>query len=825
MKRPLVWIALLYASGVLAGEYVPLPLIPLFATTFALVVVAIIWARARHCLLYPLLVMVGLLSLTLSKSVLYRDDLRNLLPSEPALATLRGKLHETPAIRSYDDGRNLTWRSTVQIDVSEARLHNGPWQSAHGRIVASTTGQLIDFFAGQIVEIEGVAAPPKPAIAEGLFDYRGYLARVGIYYHLNVTSEKDWKLIQSPRRPPMADRFREWARKALAMGLPEEDEALRLEYALTLGWRPALTEEVAEPFIRAATYHIFAVDGLRMAIIFGIFFQLFRFCRVPRPAIGLMLLPLIWGYVALTGWPASAIRATVMLTIVILSWVLRRPMDLLNSLFGAAIIILVWEPQQLFQSGFQLSFCVVLCIILLMPVLEKITERIFAPDPFLPPELRTRWHPVIVVPMKFVWETLLVSFAAWIGSLPLTAYYFNIVSPVSTPANLLAVPLCMLVLISNLSSLLLAGWFPAAAIIFNHAGWWLMTLISVSSEWFARWPRAYAYVPAPGLFTSLLFYAIFLAAVTGWIFRKQFRIYKLTALTVALTVWTALWLESRGTSRITILPLNDSSAVFVDAPGSSNDLLLNCGTAFASQLTLKPFLRAQGVNRLSNLGLTHGAAHTVGGAPLINTLFAPEKIWTSPLPTRSSPYRRFLDELNRSPEKHSIAARGLTACSWTVLHPDETDRFTRADDGAMVLAGTIEKTRILLLSELGRAGQNSLLGRPPDLKADIVIAGMPSKGEPLSSQLLDAIQPKVIILTDSELPVNRRASQKLCDRLEQQKVPVLYLRKTGAISLELHQGDWELRTMSGQRLRGKELKNRASLPPTPIPQEAANSES
>src|SRR5262249_41403540 len=154
----------------------------------------------------------------------------------------------------------------------------------------------------------------------------------------------------SPSRPPLADRFRLWARRALASGLSIEDESLRLEWALTLGWKTALTEEVSEPFVRAATYHIFAVDGLRMAIVFGIFFGLFRALCLPRPVCGMLLVPLIWFYVALTGWPASAIRATVMLTIVIVGWALKRPSDLLNSLLAAALIILIWQPQQIFQA-------------------------------------------------------------------------------------------------------------------------------------------------------------------------------------------------------------------------------------------------------------------------------------------------------------------------------------------------------------------------------------------------------------------------------------------------------------------------------------------
>src|SRR5205085_5116185 len=181
--------------------------------------------------------------------------------------------------------------------------------------------------------------------------------------------------------------------------------------ALTLGWKPALTEEVSEPFVRAATYHIFAVDGLRMAIIFGIFFGLLRAISVPRAVCGLVLIPLIWFYTALTGWPASAIRATVMLSVIVFGWLLKRPSDLINSLFAAALIILIWQPQQLFQAGFQLSFFVVLCIVLAMPVIHAGWERLWAPDPLLPESLHPRWRKVMRGPGRFVSDILLTSLA------------------------------------------------------------------------------------------------------------------------------------------------------------------------------------------------------------------------------------------------------------------------------------------------------------------------------------------------------------------------------------------------------------------------------
>src|SRR5207247_8918344 len=100
------------------------------------------------------------------------------------------------------------------------------------------------------------------------------------------------------------------------------------------------------------------------------FFGLLRAFGLTRATCGLLILPLIWFYTGLTGWPASAIRASIMLTVVVVGWALKRPSDLINSLFAAALIILIWQPQQLFQAGFQLSFFVVLCIILTLPALH-----------------------------------------------------------------------------------------------------------------------------------------------------------------------------------------------------------------------------------------------------------------------------------------------------------------------------------------------------------------------------------------------------------------------------------------------------------------------
>ena len=85
--------------------------------------------------------------------------------------------------------------------------------------------------------------------------------------------------------------------------------------------------------------------------------------------------------------------------------------------------------------------------------------------------------------------------------------------------------------------------------------------------------------------------------------------------------------------------------------------------------------------------------------------------------------------------------------------------------------------------------------RSPDLRADIVVTGLPEQGEALCDGLLAAIQPRLIIVADSEFPATKRASPALRVRLAEHAVPVIYMRYAGAVTLSIRPGGLEIRTM------------------------------
>jgi competence protein ComEC len=551
---------------------------------------------------------------------------------------------------------------------------------------------------------------------------------------------------------------------------------------------------------------------LRIALISGMLVALLRVSRVSRAWCGIVAIPAIWFYTAATGWESSAIRASVMMTIVLGGWSLKRPGDTINSLAAAAFIILLWEPRQLFEAGFQLSFFVVLVIALMLPPLNRLSDRILQTDPLLPDELLPRWRHALIATLRMFSRYMALSIAAWVGSIPLSAAYFHLFSPVSPLANIVAVPLGTLALMGNLGALVCGAWFPWATELFNHSAWFFMSAMTAVSEWSTKIPGAFFYVPAPSWPAIAIYYAVLIGGLSGWLFAPQRRIWSAAALILLAAGCLWHWQATRGEIKLTVLPLNGGHAVFADAAGRKNDWLVDCGDEKAVESILKPFLRAQGVNRVSRLVLTHGDVQNNGGAELLNQLFGVGELYTSPVHFRSAVYQKMVAEFEKPPARHRIISRGEAAGCWQVLHPAAGDDFDRADNAALVLPGNLNGARILLLSDLGRKGQSALLARTNDLRADVVVAGLTDDGEPLCDAVLDAVQPMIIIVTDSPFPATRRAGRELKERLGARNVPVIYTRTAGAVTLVAQTDGWELRTMQG-RIMSVRTGSRPSLPP------------
>ena len=814
-KFPLLRPAIAIALGILIASWLSLNWQLGFAAAGLLGVASLFWTVKRALLVPAFWFFIGASLFTYRYEARDSNDLRRIVGDQPELVTIVGTLSDDPERRVLEQDRRTRYRTTARVTIRELR-RGETLVPAIGDVAVTTTGFTPDdFVAGSKVEIEGLLARPQGPLAPGLFDFEQYLKWQRIFFVLRTETTNDWKLMAPAKGWGAAAFYRgfnNWAQRTLQRGIPT-DENTRLLWAMVLGWRPGLTNEISEPFQRTGTLHIFAISGLHIAMIAAMLVKALRLLRLSRNWAGAIAIPVIWFYTGATGWQASAIRSTIMSSVIIVGWMLKRPNNLLNSLAASAVLIFLWQPEQLFQIGFQLSFILLLSFALwpgLSPyapwpdptkylgqaepeeferkpklnrwsiLLAKIFESVTGRDPMLPAELRPRWRQRLDKPVMWLLNAVNISLASLVGSLPVIANYFHLVSFSSVVANLVIVPVSGVALACSLASLVFS-WLPYASEALNWVSWatmWFMV-------WFCRalehisW--TYDYVKAPGAAVIIAYYVGATAALKG-----QLRI-ALAAFVIVAAL--PLWRETTEHS-VTVLP--GSGVVFIDAPWWKNDLLIDCGREREVATIVKPFLRGHGVDRLPAVLLTHGDVDHVEGYRRVAQDFDPVITYTSGARSRSPKYRDILRSLDATPGKRRVVSAGDVIAGWRVLHPPAGADFSRADDEAIVLSNR----EVTLLSDLGRLGQQSLIANGQELKSDIVVSGIPNDGQALRPELMELLQPKVVIVAGSDAK-----TQRVLRDLRGRLTNVVTTIDERAVTITMRRRQLQVDTMSGKHLK------------------------
>ncbi len=307
---------------------------------------------------------------------------------------------------------------------------------------------------------------------------------------------------------------------------------LALISALTLGQKNLMDDTQRESYAAAGVSHILAVSGMHVGIICQLLSSLLFWMRGHRVLFVvkyLILTVLLWVYACLTGFSASVLRAVIMFTVSALGICLQRRAYAWNSLGFAASIMLLFNPDYLYQLGFQLSFIAVVAILSLHPYFQKqfslpensgLQNMMTSSTPYnqgnesvagsipLRSGASQRNHPFHVSSFlrrlfqktgSYGKDLFCLSLAAQIGTAPLSVYCFHEFPNYFWLSNLFLVPLSLLLTYLGVALLMLADLMP-----FGVA---LSALLNAALDAFmgiAAWISSLPWAQAKGLYPSFL---------------------------------------------------------------------------------------------------------------------------------------------------------------------------------------------------------------------------------------------------------------------------------------------------------------------------------
>lgn len=348
-------------------------------------------------------------------------------------------------------------------------------------------------YPGQMVELKGTVEKIESSGETDKSSFGDYLAKKGCFAKFRTR----WVEFLPDQEPPRWAIWRLRQRIVTAQGRWLGEPAGNLLSAMTLGRKAVnLPFDVRDSFIKAGLAHTLAASGFHVSLILGLVLGGLRTQPPKTRAIAGTLTLLM--YVGLTGLQPSVVRASVMGLGALIGLASEQKVKPLGCLLMAVNLILLWNPQWIWDVGFQLSAVATLGLIVTVPWLMARME-------FLPTNVAT----LLAVPM-----------AAYLWTIPLQLYYFEVIPPYSIFLNGIATPLVVVISVGGFVSAAAAMVFPllgsAIAALFYYPIHLLIWLV----ENFNQLPGSSIEVKGVGSLAVVGGYSIY-AAICIWIWRKE----------------------------------------------------------------------------------------------------------------------------------------------------------------------------------------------------------------------------------------------------------------------------------------------------------------
>ena len=610
---------------------------------------------------------------------------------------------------------------------------------------------------GDIIAFKSSVKSVRNFMNPGAFDYERFLKLKGIY----GTAWTDIEKIKVLTRMDQISFFSQLIRKIEKVRtnyyyfiLNEHSKSGKIMASLITGKKEVISPDIRDLFSKAGISHLLAISGLHLSIVSTLFFYLFYRVlsfvptllipgRSKKIAGVLTIIPLTL-YAVFSGFSPSTQRAFLMIIVLLFSFVSEKEKDFFSSLSVAGILILTLDSTALFSISFQLSFIAIIFIVCGISLLKKVLlifNKNLSSKTFL---------------MMFV------TFFASVGTLPLTAHYFNIISTIGLISNLIAIPILgFIVLPLGLISLACFSYLPLLATFIINVCKGLILFLITCSEFFISIPYSWLRTTTLSWIEIMTIYLVFILIFFILKGHRKASAF-LTAATFLLVIYNfsnnVLEKKSDLNLTITIIDVGQGNSALIQTPEGKNILVDGGGFSDISsfdtgRFIIAPFLWQKRIRSLDCVILTHPESDHLNGLVFILQNFQVHTLiknadrknsrnYTTLIKTCKKRNIRILNPLNEGKYMDFGTTRLL-------FYDSSKDIFAYDFNNNSLVFKVIYKDFSMLFPGdiLSHREKNLSVKNDPDLHSTIMLS--PHHGSSTSStqSFLDRVQPKIVIIS------------------------------------------------------------------------------
>ena len=724
-----------------------------------------------------------------------------------------------------------------------------------GKIRVTCAGNFLpDFQPGDRIRFPGKIRTIRNFNNPGGFDYERYMAFKTIRVTSYVSSDKVI-FIEKVDDPDLTKWVSDFRQKIAGVidNTHADEAASSIMKALIIGDRTKIDKDLRQAFNKSGMGHLLAISGLHVGIVASFFFLLFfRFFSLSRTFLDrawvskasalFCIIPVVmYGYVA--GMSPSTQRAVIMISVFLITFLIRRTQDSMNTLAIAALVILIIYPPALFSISFQLSFSAVFSILFGFSRLKF-------------PEKKFDTHLLI---RKKISAFFFVSFFAIMGSLPLVMYHFNQVSLVGLFANFILVPIIgflavplglisafvlpinqwlssigfqlggsiltfgitMVHFFSNLSFSSIKTVTPSTLeiVLYYLLGGYFLHFLTEHPFKFkhidkAKFSPTQSNNPQNTIGTNQLqakYSDLFfskpttkkMAFINEWLSHKK----HITIIGILILVTFAdisYWLYARFFQRdlrINIVDVGQGNAAIIEFPGGKTMMIDGGGfhdnSSFdVGEMIIAPLLWRKKIKTVDTLILTHPDSDHLNGLLYIARHFNVKKVLTNDEPAQTLAYQQFMEIIHEknihkpdfSPVGSSFEINGVKV---KILYPPEDflariikESWRDPNSNSMVIRLEMDKFSCLFTGDIKAKSEAELVSLyDGDLKSLVLIA--PHHGSKTSStkRFIDKVNPETVIFSAGYNNRFKLPNEQVIKSYQQSNVQIFRTDYHGAVAI------------------------------------------
>ncbi|MBQ9968040.1 MAG: DNA internalization-related competence protein ComEC/Rec2 [Oscillospiraceae bacterium] len=525
-----------------------------------------------------------------------------------------------------------------------------------------------------------------------------------------------------PGTMTLPQRLRTWLQGRIDLLYKGQTRAL--VKALLTGDRSDLSYKIYNALSVAGLSHAVAVSGMHVSILVGMLALLFGKSSRLTAVLGI---PIIVSFALMTGASPSVCRAAVMQILLLLAPLVRRERDDITSLAAAAFVLLAQDPWCIASVSFQLSFAAVAGLMLFSSTIQKKLLLLLKGPKWI---------------RRFVASGVAATLSATLITLPLTMFYFGMVSIVGLPVNLLTLWAVELVFVWGLISCLIGSLGTCVAFAVDILSRYILQIAVLVS----KRPFSAAYVQnIPLMLCAVAGYLLAVVASlrksipVRWCACAVLVLYLVGILSSHISFLRDPWhmaMLDVGQGQCVVLRIGDLTAM-IDCGGSDAE---DAGEYAAR------FLHSAGIRKIDALILTHYDDDHAGGAVQLMDRVQVDTVF---LPAIGADCEIGTLIAEAAPQVHYVSSAAeirVPNGSITLFPPVFSENDNNA--GVCVLA-MAEKYDILITGDIDAMAELRLLSRWHLPQVELLVAGHHGAATSSCAPFLEAVCPQFVAISVS----------------------------------------------------------------------------